>query len=101
MCEPELNHYKLELAKNHNFIGVRPERLEVWDDRVSNTANTPCVTLYNEEETRSVDLTPREARALAALLIVAADNQERRFAAQQAIRSRSQEQHSLGDQTPD
>lgn len=80
MSGPELNHHRLAIAAGNTG-------LEVWDDE----NKAPLVTLYNDEASHFVELTPNEAKALAALLIVAADSQERRFAAQTTGRLHSQE----------
>lgn len=53
--------------------------LEVWSDEPSGK-NPPHVTLYFGDWSEYVNLTPNEARALAAVLVSAAVHQERRLA---------------------
>jgi hypothetical protein len=71
----EINHHSLDLPQI-KALGKRPD-LEVWDD-TPDQGKPPHVTLYVEDETRYINLTVLEARALAALLLNAADHQERR-----------------------
>lgn len=70
----DLNHHRLEIPE-FGDMGPRSP-VEVWDD----DDGYPCVTLMIDEddEPAYVELTPNEARALAALLINAAEHQDRR-----------------------
>jgi hypothetical protein len=66
----------------HHSLGTVADRydLEVWADDPNVHTDPREVTLYVSEsggETFYVNLTPAEARALAALLVVSADRQER------------------------
>lgn len=68
----DLHHHRLDLPEVKTLN--RPD-IEVWDDDPE--GKPPHVTLYFDFEA-SADLLPNEARALAALLISAADWQDRR-----------------------
>lgn len=64
----------------HNTLEVARHRLEVWSDDPREVGEARGIILYvdrNAATTEYVDLTPAEARALAALLVVAAERQER------------------------
>lgn len=78
-----LNHHALDLPKSKETEKLNRCDLEVWDDAPA--VDQPShVTLYIDSDENSVgsfrhvDLLPNEARALAALLINAADWQDRR-----------------------
>ena len=74
----ELNHHRLPLPDVKGLYW-RPE-VEVWDDE--QTDQPPHVTIYIVSDSSSeavyVELTPNEARIMAAQLINAAEHQERR-----------------------
>lgn len=71
----EIIHHNLDLAKVTGLSRV--DAVEVWADAPDKDQATHIV-LYQGFE-HSIDLLPSEARALAALLIVAAETQERRI----------------------
>ncbi len=60
---------------HHSLAIEAKEDVEVWAD----VKDAPLVTLYvNGAESLYLELTPSESRALAALLILAAEQQEKR-----------------------
>lgn len=71
----QLNHHRLDLPKIPEFNRLNREDIEIWDDDPDG-GDPAHVTLYTSEW--NIDLTPNEARALAALLVNAADHQDRR-----------------------
>ena len=82
----ELIHHSLSLPCLAYFSGriLGKARIEVWDDEPRESPPAPHVTLAwdNAKENEFLDLTPAEARALAAMLVMAADSQDRRAEAQ-------------------
>lgn len=69
----ELLHHRLDLQDIKSLARCD---IEVWDD-TPRDGQPPHVSLNWHGEMSSIDLRPNEARALAALLIVAADGQDR------------------------
>lgn len=70
----ELLHHRLDRLSTQVSV-------EVWADDPGGPTHPPAVTLWFDEEVNDIDLTPTEARALAALLILAAETQERKVPA--------------------
>ncbi len=67
----KLRHHRIELQNSKDNV-------EVWADEPEKDESA-AVTLYLDlDETSHVDLTSTEARALAALLILAAEQQEKK-----------------------
>ena len=67
----ELIHHRLDRRSEDTMI-------EVWaDDPRGEPPPERVVVLWFDGEVYAVDLTPAEARALAALLVLAAETQER------------------------
>jgi hypothetical protein len=83
MAEKEYNHSQLALPADPEFLLHRPH-IEVWsNDRDEDRQHHVTLYLrtkgaYAESDTFYADLLPSEARALAALLVMGADDQERR-----------------------
>ena len=74
----ELNHSRVALPEHTALKRKGGGDVEVWNDFV--TGEHPHITLVvpTNENWEAVYLTPNEARAVAALLMAAADNQDAR-----------------------
>lgn len=72
----ELNHHRLPLPDVEGLYW-RPE-VEVWDNDPDHQPPHVMVYITNESGTTYVELTPQEARILAAQLVNAAEHQDRR-----------------------
>ena len=66
----KLIHHRLDRDSDQAIV-------EVWADEPAPKGAEPLVILWLDVEVSCVDFTPTEARALAALLILAAERQER------------------------
>jgi hypothetical protein len=62
----------------HHSIDVLDASIEVWSDDPIREGDPRVVVLYFDRELSHVNITPNEARALASLLVVAAECQERK-----------------------
>lgn len=79
----ELCHSSLALPKL-GLAHCRPSSIEVWASDSADGEQIVVTLSIEADETVFADLLPHEARALAALLLSAAENQERRIVAAKA-----------------